>query len=201
MDVYYTFVKSFPHLPFGARLNSRRLCTHGGICPKLESVSPTAAVKRPMLALEFPLSDGLVGSDAHPGKQEWTPSNRRTGYLFNSAVLDILTENGRSHECCAAGFEWPFGSEGECVTVFSNTDSCEIGNDAAVAQITEGCEMKFDVTRLLSAAQLTKRKVVIHPMECGRSGINSFEVELDFGRTIYRRSLFESQLHVTVVGV
>jgi hypothetical protein len=36
--------------------------------------------------------------------------------------------------------------------------------------------------------------------EFGRFRINSFEVELEFGATIYRHSLSESELQVTVVA-
>jgi hypothetical protein len=65
---------------------------------------------------------------------------RETGYLFKQIVLDnFLNENNLSLMIRSwnEGFDHPFGKNGGCIPVFSNSDYCGIGNDAAIAKVGE----------------------------------------------------------------
>jgi diadenosine tetraphosphatase ApaH/serine/threonine PP2A family protein phosphatase len=168
-EIYCRFIDCFRYLSFAATVNDRILCLHGGICPELRSLKDIEALGRPMLSLESPVSNGIVWSDPRAESSGWETSDRGSGYLFSNRILrDFLNANGlalliRSHENCQSGYDRPFGNEGKCITVFSNSDYCGIGNDGAVAKVSEDCGVTFEVIRRLTRADAMKRRLVMPP--------------------------------------
>jgi protein phosphatase len=165
--VYSQFIDCFSFLPFAARLNSSVLCVHGGISADVKSLKNIEALPRPMPSFYSPVSFGLVWSDPRPEGTGFDPSDRGSGEYFNPVVLaDFLKENGlsllvRGHEMCENGYDWPLGPDGKCLTVFSTSDYCGIGNLAAVAKIAIDGDVKFEVFEI----QTARRKMVLIP-EC-----------------------------------
>jgi protein phosphatase len=120
-----------------------------------------------MLSLESGVANGIVWSDPRASSTGFEPSDRGSGVFFNSAKLDFfLAANSlkllvRSHEACAGGFERPFGDDGKCVTVFSTSDYCGIGNSAAVLRVGVAGDIEFEVFQPLTARQREKRTLLI----------------------------------------
>lgn len=141
--VYKTFMDCFMYLSYAAVINDRYFCVHGGIGPYLQSLDNIDELEKPMLSSYSDIASDLVWSDPLESCRGFTPSDRGTGFFFNNEKLDeFLSSNGlktmiRSHESCMTGIDYPLDN---CVTVFSNTDYCGMGNQAAVVII----EMESD---------------------------------------------------------
>jgi diadenosine tetraphosphatase ApaH/serine/threonine PP2A family protein phosphatase len=166
-DAYFQFVECFSYLPFAATINSGIFCAHGGISPDFSSLEQIAALPRPMLSFESVVSSGLVWSDPRASSIGYEPSDRGSGFLFNARKLgQFLARNGlslllRSHEACSEGYERPFGADGRCVTVFSTSDYCGIGNAAAVALVSNDNAVTFETFQPMSQKQWARRRVLI----------------------------------------
>jgi protein phosphatase len=165
--VYAEFIDCFGYMPFGAVIDKSVLCVHGGISPEVESLSDIAGLVRPMVSSASIVSNGIVWSDPRKDAQGFEPSPRGTGSIFNAEVLDVfLKRNGlsllvRGHEWCMDGFEWPLGNGGKCVTVFSASDYCGIGNVAAVMKIGNDGGIEFVRFEPLREEELSRRIVLI----------------------------------------
>jgi diadenosine tetraphosphatase ApaH/serine/threonine PP2A family protein phosphatase len=166
-QAYLQFIECFSYLPFAATINSAIFCAHGGIAPDFSSLDEIADLPRPMLSLESAVSSGLVWSDPRASSPGYEASDRGSGFLFNARKLGrFLASNGlclmlRSHEACADGYERPFGTDGGCVTVFSTSDYCGIGNTAAVALVSEDNVVTFETFHAMSSREWAKRTVLI----------------------------------------
>jgi diadenosine tetraphosphatase ApaH/serine/threonine PP2A family protein phosphatase len=137
--VYAAFVDSFLVFPIAAIINEAVFCVHGGIVPGLGStiddlakISEGASVKE----------SEILWSDPNDNVEGFRASRRGRGFQFGPDVFDaFLQETGltmmiRAHEHCTNGFDWPFGTDGRILTVFSAVDYCQKGNDGAVAVVT-----------------------------------------------------------------
>lgn len=138
--VYQKFMKCFMYLSYAAVVNDYYFCVHGGIGPYLNSLDDIEKLPKPMLSSDSQIASDLVWSDPNESSKGFQPSFRGSGYTFNDKKLNnFLTQNNlkkmiRSHESCYDGFEYPLEN---CITVFSNTDYCEMANDAAVIVIQQ----------------------------------------------------------------
>jgi diadenosine tetraphosphatase ApaH/serine/threonine PP2A family protein phosphatase len=136
--LYFQFVKTFQALPIAAILNDNILCVHGGITPELADLGSLVKIShRIMASLEM----DILWSDPRADIEGFEPSPRGQGCLFGIAAYDsFLQKSGltmmiRAHEECADGFNWPFGTDGKLLTVFSARNYCGKGNDGAVAVV------------------------------------------------------------------
>jgi diadenosine tetraphosphatase ApaH/serine/threonine PP2A family protein phosphatase len=161
---YRKFLKSFRELPYAAVLNRAVFCVHGGLSPHLTELSQISELPKPSESCESLLGNDLVWSDPLDSADDFAPSDRGVGFLFNDSVLNrFLDRNGletmiRSHEMCENGSRNPLA---RCVTIFSNTDYCGMENDAATAIVSENRDQVIQTYKMLSAADKEKRIVLI----------------------------------------
>jgi diadenosine tetraphosphatase ApaH/serine/threonine PP2A family protein phosphatase len=185
LTVYEKFIDCFSFLPFAATVNSKILCVHGGISADVRSLKEIEELKRPMVSSESPISNGIVWSDPRAGASGFDPSERGLGAAFNGVVLDnFLKENGlsllvRGHEMCVNGYEWPFGVEGKCLTVFSSSDYCGVGNSSAVVKVEVNGDLGFQIFEALSEKE-KRVKVVLSPEWLLNAAFDSAAGLLDF---------------------
>ena len=146
-NVYNKFMKCFMHLSYAAVVNDSYFCVHGGISPYLRSLDDIDQLEKPLLTSESQIATDLVWSDPNEESKGFQVSNRGSGYFFNDKKLNnFLKENGlkkliRSHEHCFDGYDFPLQN---CITVFSNSDYCEMNNNAAVILVKNDSD--FDDT-------------------------------------------------------
>ncbi|OHS99035.1 Serine/threonine-protein phosphatase PP1-2 [Tritrichomonas foetus] len=142
-EVFEAFIRSFSFMPFAAVINDSEFCVHGGICPEISELSQIEELKRPMLTSESLISNGILWSDPRADSMGFEPSDRGTGFLFNEEKLNMFLKANnlkcliRSHESCMEGIDKPFGPNGNCITVFSNSDYCGMENTAAVIRVCQ----------------------------------------------------------------
>jgi diadenosine tetraphosphatase ApaH/serine/threonine PP2A family protein phosphatase len=166
--LYAKFIDCFTFLPFAARLNSHILCVHGGIGPEFATVHEIASLRRPLFSFDSPVANAVVWSDPNIRLIGFDANDRGTGSYFGPPALDrFMTVNDlslliRSHEVCPQGYEWSFGSEGKCLTVFSNTNYCGTWNRGAVALVGADKAVTFEMLAPLSQREL-RRKLVLIP--------------------------------------
>jgi diadenosine tetraphosphatase ApaH/serine/threonine PP2A family protein phosphatase len=170
--MYAMFTSTFHHLPLACVLNNTVFCVHGGISPRLVHVSDLTSLANPVSIPKEGLIADLLWSDPQDGVREWQPSARGIAHNFGHAALaSFLSRNSlalviRAHQSCRDGFQWAFAnnpeSTGKCLTVFSSSDYCNLGNDSAVVSINEGdnAEPKFTVFAALKPCQKEKRRVI-----------------------------------------
>jgi hypothetical protein len=120
------------------------MCVHGGISPSVGTLAELEAeVVRPLVSVANSSVVDVLWSDPSPRVSRFKPNTRGTGYFFGSDPLEeFLDDNGldcliRAHEWFDAGWDWPFGQDGRCLTVFSSSDYCGKGNRGAVAVVSE----------------------------------------------------------------
>jgi diadenosine tetraphosphatase ApaH/serine/threonine PP2A family protein phosphatase len=163
-STYRKFLKSFRHLPYAAVLNDSTFCVHGGLSPHLTKLNQIADLPKPSESSDSLLGNDLVWSDPLDSADDFAPSDRGVGFLFNDSVLNrFLDTNGletmiRSHEMCENGSRAPLA---RCVTIFSNTDYCGLENDAATAIVAQNTDQVIQTYKRLSAADKAKRIVMI----------------------------------------
>jgi hypothetical protein len=110
------------------------------------------------------LAYDLVWSDPQDSLETFRVSDRGVGYLFNNTVLNHFLDDNRldlmvrSHEACDNGFERVFA---RCITVFSNTDYCGMGNDGAVVVVSEDTDHEIQRYVALTVADRARQKVII----------------------------------------
>jgi protein phosphatase len=166
--VYSRFIECFAFLPYAALVNGSVLCLHGGISPEVKSLKNIADLPRPLRSYESEVANGIVWSDPRAEANGFGPNDRGTGNTFNAKVLSQFCRKNRlsllirGHEWCAEGYEWPFGTDGKCLTVFSSSDYCEMGNTAAVAKLVADGEIEFELFPPLTE-EMDARNLVIFP--------------------------------------
>jgi diadenosine tetraphosphatase ApaH/serine/threonine PP2A family protein phosphatase len=138
-QVYTEFVNSFSALPIAAIVNDTVFCVHGGIRPELaDHLDDLRKIEDGCTDIE---TDILWG-DPRENVEGFQASPRGRGFLFGSDAFEDFLDDAdftmmiRAHEDCDAGFAWPFGIDGQLLTVFSTADYCQKGNDAAVAVVS-----------------------------------------------------------------
>lgn len=147
--IYQAFTESFSYMPFAAVIEDQIFCVHGGISPDVSFLEQIEEIKRPCLPSDNLVSNGILWSDPRNDLpmgegtgNGFEPSDRGTGYLYSESRLnDFLKANSltyliRSHEPCEEGVNKPFGDDGRCITVFSNSDYCGMENNAAIVKLT-----------------------------------------------------------------
>lgn len=138
--VYNKFMKCFMYLSYAAIINDSYFCVHGGISPFLKSLDDIECLEKPKLSSESQIASDLVWSDPNESVKTFQNSPRGSGYFFGDKKLNQFLEQNRlkklirSHEACTDGIDYPLEN---CITIFSNTDYCEMNNDAAVIIIKQ----------------------------------------------------------------
>jgi diadenosine tetraphosphatase ApaH/serine/threonine PP2A family protein phosphatase len=151
--VYSAFLDSFCRLPVAATINDRFFCVHGGLTPDLTIDSLDKS------------SEEILWSDPRNDLAGFSVSERGRGFYFGQdAVKSFLTRERlamivRSHEHCRTGFDWPFGDDGGCLTVFSSVDYCSEMNDGSVCVICEQCQV--EIQRLPYESPKKRRRFLI----------------------------------------
>lgn len=125
---YKAIIKAFGKLPLGAVLNGKVFCVHGGIPNTDMTLEELSDVERPLPSDYRDIQDSLLWSDPRKHvmfKEFEFNSARRVGEKFGEQALANFFENNelnyliRGHEVCENGFDFPLGSEENCLTVFS----------------------------------------------------------------------------------
>jgi diadenosine tetraphosphatase ApaH/serine/threonine PP2A family protein phosphatase len=198
-SMYDRIVCSFDHLPIAARIGGN-FCVHGGISPRLttpEAIKSITKLQQTEDFLESPSCD-LLWSDPREKILDFEKSPRGCGVLFGRDAAQRFLEACpgafriiRSHESCAAGFDWPFNEGGPVLTVFSSCDYCETGNNAGIAAVSDyDTSAKCVALPPLMPSQLGKRRVIFPDwaidnvemefpdMVAGNNGQSDVEIEI-----------------------
>lgn len=174
-SLFSEFTDIFPSLPICAVIKEKIFCVHGGISPSLRSISQLSKEPKPGDILKGPFID-LLWSDPNDDIEGFQVSHRGTGHLFGANVLKRFLKRSkvelmiRSHEACNDGMAWPLGEDTRCITIFSNSDYCGIGNKAAVIGVPESLELTREVFTVLPAAEKRKRRVLLPTWLLSRLG-------------------------------
>ena len=146
LDLFKTFTNTFDQTPFGALIDTRILCMHGGIGPHVKSLRSIAKTKRPLSKINKKYASyDLLWSDPFENAVEYENSPRGYGYLFGKKhIIEFEKRNNlsiiiRGHEMATNGVNFDF--DGHIVTVFSASNYCNLGNDGGVLQIEPGCHV------------------------------------------------------------
>ena len=184
--VYNKFMKCFMNLSYAAVVNDSYLCVHGGIGPYLRYLDDIDQIEKPLISANSQIANDLVWSDPNDSVKGFQESARGTGYYFNAKKLNsFLKENRlkkliRSHEHCFDGYDYSLQN---CITIFSNSDYCEMNNDAAVLLIKydtdfedpdsedkninesficeDDADLKFEIFSPMTEKELKKRRILI----------------------------------------
>ena len=168
-NIYEEFIDTFQLLPLCAVVGNRIFCVHGGISPKMTKLKHLKTLSKPTEISGDSIYSDLVWSDPSDDVHYYEPSNRGRGYLYGSyALLEFLKENQldlvvRSHETCDTGVLWPFlnntKSGDKCITIFSNTDYCERGNNAAVLRVSSTLSIYIEFFHALNQKDKQNKEV------------------------------------------
>lgn len=162
--LYFRFNESFLYLPIAAVVNQKYFCVHGGISPQTSNLTDLAKIKRPIENDSSPIITGLVWSDPQKKARGFQKSDRGIGFLFNDQKLNqFLKRNNlelmiRSHEAIKTGMERTLN---KCVTIFSNSDYCEMNNDACICLISENKKEQYIKFSPLTKKEKKKKRVII----------------------------------------
>ena len=167
--IYEEFVDTFQLLPLCAVVGNRIFCVHGGISPKMTKLKHLRTLSKPSEINGDSVYSDLVWSDPSDDVHYFEPSNRGRGYLYGSAALtEFLDENQldlvvRSHETCNTGVLWPFinnpKTNDKCITIFSSTDYCQSGNNAAVLRVSQTLSIYIEFFHSLSQKEKQSKEV------------------------------------------
>ncbi|ELP86455.1 serine/threonine protein phosphatase PP1-2, putative [Entamoeba invadens IP1] len=146
LAVWNAFVSTFNVLPFSAVIDSKILCIHGGISPKLLQLSQLTKINRPVDIPEEGLITDVLWADPILEENGFGPNERGTGCYFGLDVLcNFLNENGlqlliRAHEM-VDGFAVLNGC---CITLFSAPFYCgTVTNSGAYLTIDQNLAISF----------------------------------------------------------
>lgn len=160
---YCSFVESFAHLPITATLNGNIFCVHGGISPSMKMYD-ICTVEKPLKDVTYSSASDLLWSDPNPKIDEFRTSKRGTGYYFGQdPLIRFLEENNlslmiRGHEFCENGFNWSFGEDGNCLTIFSSCDYNGRGNHSSVAIVDVDKKVEILTYRPYTIEMLAMRR-------------------------------------------
>lgn len=148
-DLYPFFIRLFEAMPFAAVIKNSIFCVHGGICNEACSVKDLAEIKRPLDVNESQDVTDLLWSDPSDEVDGFVPSPRGVSFLFGKKELDKFLKNNdlsmiiRSHEFCPDGHAFPFGKNGNIITVFSASNYCGSMNSSGIVLISENLLLHF----------------------------------------------------------
>ncbi|OHT11556.1 Serine/threonine-protein phosphatase PP1 isozyme 8 [Tritrichomonas foetus] len=170
-EIFCKFYHSFSFLSIGALLNNSIFCVHGGISKDLVYIHDLEKnVQKPVRSIlsGFIVPDLLwsVPRDYdYPFPfDEYKDSHRGCGHHFGPNALSTFLQDNhlttliRAHESCSSGFDLPFGSQ-NCLTLFSSVDYCGKGNNAAIANITNGI-INIEIFKPICHEDSHKRRVL-----------------------------------------
>ncbi|OHT16189.1 Ser/Thr protein phosphatase [Tritrichomonas foetus] len=145
-QLYSMAADIFSYLPIAAIISNQILCIHGGLSPKLRSLSDLYKIKLPIKTyLSDPLVADLLWSDPCPSIPFFVESHRGVGRLFGQqAAAHFMAKNGitlliRAHQCVCRGVEQPMNG---VVTVFSTSCYDETENMAGFLYIEPDLSVK-----------------------------------------------------------
>ncbi|KAL7718788.1 Serine/threonine-protein phosphatase [Entamoeba marina] len=143
--VWNSFVSTFNVIPFGALINNKIFCIHGGLSPQLQTINQIKQITRPVDIPDQGIICDLVWADPVE-TNGFSESTRGTGCFYGFDVLESFLNNNdlqmliRGHEM-VDGF---YVSDGICVTLFSAPHYCgSINNNGAYLSITKDLEINF----------------------------------------------------------
>jgi protein phosphatase len=165
-NLFTEFAFVFEALPIAAIVANAIFCVHGGISPLLHDLAAFEKLPKPETYLSGIFSH-LLWSDPNPGVEGFAPSPRGVGFFFDSQSLAKFLDLNRlqmlvrSHEPCVDGMAWGFAGLRTCLTVFSTTDYCGLGNDAIVIAVSDDLMLSKHVLLMLDDEERLKRKVLL----------------------------------------
>jgi diadenosine tetraphosphatase ApaH/serine/threonine PP2A family protein phosphatase len=161
---YYRFCESFSHMPISAVVNSKIFCVHGGISPNIDCVADLRVqVQKPVVDLSASLAEHLLWSDPSANVAGFEASPRRCGFLFGRDAVDqFLRESDlafivRAHQYCEFGSKLTFQ---RCLTIFSASNYCGRGNEAAVALLGDDCSIRIEQIPKIKRIEGVQRQIL-----------------------------------------
>lgn len=144
------FIDVFNWMPIAAIISDRIFCVHGGLSPKLKTITQINDIQRPLDLRDEGMAAELIWSDPGPHHIGWRDSERCAAYTFGLDVaLDFLRKNQfdlllRAHQMTNDGYTFPFSPNKSVMTLFSAPDYCgQFGNKGAIMFIDENLLCKF----------------------------------------------------------
>jgi protein phosphatase len=129
VKIFKNFLDVFSYLPFGALIQNKILCIHGGLSSEFKSIQQIKSIQKPALRYEkHHFLPGIVWSDPSEDALKFLPNPRGVGQLFGKKQLnDFLTLNNiqllvRGHQFVSHGIETMF--ENKLMTIFSASNYC-----------------------------------------------------------------------------
>ena len=149
--VWYSFTEVFRWIPLAATIGGRIFCVHGVISPELKSYKQIEKIKRPLDIPLQGLATDIVWADPRASHSGWEESERGTSVEFGADVVEAFLKKNkfdllcRAHEMVMDGFEFPFGENKCCCTVFSAPNYCgTMRNAGAVMKVSDKMEVSVD---------------------------------------------------------
>jgi serine/threonine-protein phosphatase PP1 catalytic subunit len=145
MTLYRRFTEVFNWLPIAAIVDRKIFCVHGGLSPALNSLEDIQQITRPREIPEFGLLCDLVWADPDPDiDDDWGPNDRGTSIVFGAEVVRRFCEQYgfdlicRAHQAVMDGFEFPFRTDQNLITIFSAPNYCgEFENKGAILKVDQ----------------------------------------------------------------
>eukprot|EP00658_Telonema_sp_P-2_P031640 TRINITY_DN23630_c0_g1_i1.p1 TRINITY_DN23630_c0_g1~~TRINITY_DN23630_c0_g1_i1.p1 ORF type:complete len:355 (+),score=73.06 TRINITY_DN23630_c0_g1_i1:204-1268(+) len=141
------FTDLFDYMPLAAVVEEQIFCLHGGLSPKLETLSQIQELDRNQEVPHEGAMCDLLWSDPDD-RTGWGISPRGAGYTFGADISERFTHlNGlkliaRAHQLVMEGYNWSHDSH--VVTIFSAPNYCyRCGNMAAMMEIDENMKYHF----------------------------------------------------------
>jgi serine/threonine-protein phosphatase PP1 catalytic subunit len=167
--VYDRFAESFEHLPIAAIVNGSTFCVHAGISPGISGRDNIMRLQKPTIDPIAGIEGDLLWSDFEPYVEEDYEENiaRGAGFVFGRQFTEsFLKRSGferiiRSHQTVDDGFQWTFGMDAGCLTVFSSVDYMGQVNDGAVVTISDGRDLAIEVFHPLLGQAGTRWKLLL----------------------------------------
>ena len=123
--LFNDFIPLFNALPFGALIDGKIFCIHGGISPAIHSLDEINAIKRPFAPENGTGEFDLLWTDPSSQVEEYGPSPRGSSYIFGLKPLKKFMKDNqitffiRAHEMVQDGYLYNFGEENNILTLFS----------------------------------------------------------------------------------
>ena len=168
--IWRTFCDVFDYMPLGAVISGQYFCVHGGISPELESLQQIRDIERPISIPISGMITDLLWSDPSSDIREYAPSSRGSTFLWGlKPAKEFMHKNRlkyivRGHQVAMEGFDYPFKTTKNIVTMFtaSNyTPDCK--NKAAFMAIDQAGRNEIKVLPAMLAVQLPLNKDGLKP--------------------------------------
>ncbi|KAL7560939.1 hypothetical protein ACA910_022428 [Epithemia clementina (nom. ined.)] len=152
IKLWKVFSDVFNCLPAAAIIEEKILCMHGGLSPKLHTLSQIAKIERPCDVPDSGLLCDLLWSDPDANISGWAENDRGVSFVFGSDVLTEFLEDQdldllvRAHQVVEDGYEFFAGRK--LVTVFSAPNYCgEFDNAGGMITIDEDLTCSFQILK------------------------------------------------------